>query len=98
MTQAVMIQWAVHSVKQSTLQLSQEKLPGQVANPTIVLNKIKQPTTLESLTVLVCTINKCKKGCPTSATLQNEGRQVSEWMSMTEPFHQNALHQTPRTR
>jgi hypothetical protein len=61
LTQAVVIHWAVHCVEDGTMQVSQEKLPGQVANPTIELNKIKQANTLESHPVHVCPINKSKK-------------------------------------
>jgi len=61
LTQAVMIHWAVHCVEGGTIQASQEKLAGQVANPAIELNKIKQATTLESFPVPVCPINKSKK-------------------------------------
>jgi hypothetical protein len=61
LTQAVVIHWAVHCVEDGTMQVSQEKLPGQVANPTIEPNKIKQATTLESPPVHASPINKSKK-------------------------------------
>ena len=46
--------------RRCTMQALQEKLPGQVANPAIEHNKIKQATTLESLPAHVCPINKSK--------------------------------------